>query len=70
MNQSLGLVRVKTLAEEFRLALDALIEGQLCRGFDRVDGFERGHHAASFLADRLAHGGEDWSVRRLIATPL
>ena len=70
MNQPLGLIGVKTLGKKLCFALDALIEGQLRRGFDCFDGFERGHHAASFLADRLANGGEDRSICRLIAKPV
>src|SRR6202166_3564207 len=62
MNEGLGLIREKALAEQFLFHLASRFKREPGGGFNRIDGRKWSYHAALFGASLFARGSEDRCV--------
>ena len=62
MNEGLGLIREKALAEQFLFHLASFFKREPGGGFNRIDGRKRCHHATLFGVSLFARGSEDRCV--------
>ncbi len=62
MNEGLGLIREKALAEQLLFHLASFFKREPGGGFNRIDGRKRCHHATLFGVSLFARGSEDRCV--------